>query len=298
MVPEILKYLEVSSGGRYIDCTLGEGGHTKSLLEASNPGGEVLGIDADHEAIEVSKNRLEEYGERFIYDNSNFKNIKKIAMKSKFVPCHGILFDLGVSSLQLDKESRGFSFRRKAPLDMRFSINQTLTAQDVLNTFSESEIADILYQYGEERQSRKIAKLIIENRPLSNADELSDLIKKNIRQTNYKINPSTKTFQALRIYINEELNSLSQALEQSLEILGVGGRMAVISYHSLEDRIVKNFFKKESKYCICPPNIPECDCGHFPKLKIITKKPVSPSQSEIDANKRSRSAKLRVVERI
>ena len=298
MVPEILKYLEVSSGGRYIDCTLGEGGHTKSLLEASNPGGEVLGIDADHEAIEVSKNRLEEYGERFIYDNSNFKNIKKIAMKSKFVPCHGILFDLGVSSLQLDKESRGFSFRRKAPLDMRFSINQTLTAQDVLNTFSESEISDILYQYGEERQSRKIAKLIIENRPLSNADELSDLIKKNIRQTNYKINPSTKTFQALRIYINEELNSLSQALEQSLEILGVGGRMAVISYHSLEDKIVKNFFKKESKYCICPPNIPECDCGHFPKLKIITKKPVSPSQSEIDANKRSRSAKLRVVERI
>ena len=298
MVPEILKYLEVSSGGRYIDCTLGEGGHTKSLLEASNPGGEVLGIDADHEAIEVSKNRLEEYGERFIYDNSNFKNIKKIAMKSKFVPCHGILFDLGVSSLQLDKESRGFSFRRKAPLDMRFSINQTLTAQDVLNTFSESEISDILYQYGEERQSRKIAKLIIENRPLSNADELSDLIKKNIRQTNYKINPSTKTFQALRIYINEELNSLSQALEQSLEILGVGGRMAVISYHSLEDRIVKNFFKKESKYCICPPNIPECDCEHFPKLKIITKKPVSPSQSEIDANKRSRSAKLRVVERI
>ena len=298
MVPEILKYLEVSSGGRYIDCTLGEGGHTKSLLEASNPGGEVLGIDADHEAIEVSKNRLEEYGERFIYDNSNFKNIKKIAMKSKFVPCHGILFDLGVSSLQLDKESRGFSFRRKAPLDMRFSINQTLTAQDVLNTFSESEISDILYQYGEERQSRKIAKLIIENRPLSNADELSDLIKKNIRQPNYKINPSTKTFQALRIYINEELNSLSQALEQSLEILGVGGRMAVISYHSLEDRIVKNFFKKESKYCICPPNIPECDCEHFPKLKIVTKKPVSPSQSEIDANKRSRSAKLRVVERI
>tara|TARA_Y100001934_G_scaffold103287_1_gene126990 strand:+ start:1463 stop:2359 length:897 start_codon:yes stop_codon:yes gene_type:complete len=298
MVPEILKYLEVSSGGRYIDCTLGEGGHTKSLLEASNPGGEVLGIDADHEAIEVSKNRLEEYGERFIYDNSNFKNIKKIAMKSRFVPCHGILFDLGVSSLQLDKESRGFSFRRKAPLDMRFSINQTLTAQDVLNTFSESEISDILYQYGEERQSRKIAKLIIENRPLSNADELSDLIKKNIRQTNYKINPSTKTFQALRIYINEELNSLSQALEQSLEILEVGGRMAVISYHSLEDRIVKNFFKKESKYCICPPNIPKCDCGHFPKLKIITKKPVSPSQSEIEANKRSRSAKLRVVERI
>ena len=298
MVPEILNYLEVTGGRRYIDCTLGEGGHTKSILEASNPGGEVLGIDADHEAIEVSKNRLEKYRERFRYINSNFKNVKKIAMKSKFLPCHGIIFDLGVSSLQLDKESRGFSFRRKAPLDMRFSINQTLTAKDVLNTFSESEISDILYQYGEERQSRKIAKLIVENRPLSYSDELSDIIKNNIRQTNYKINPSTKTFQALRIYINEELNSLSQALEQSLEILGPGGRMAVISYHSLEDRIVKNFFKRESKYCICPPNIQECDCGHTPKLKIITKKPVSPSQSEVDANKRSRSAKLRVIERI
>lgn len=298
MVPEILKFLNVSSGGRYIDCTLGEGGHTKTILEASHPGGEVLGIDADHEAIEVSKSRLESYGERFIYSNNNFKDLKKVAMKSNFIPCHGILFDLGVSSLQLDKESRGFSFRRKAPLDMRFSINQTLTAKDVVNTFSESEIADILFQFGEERRSRKIAKLIVQNRPIKNADELSDLIKKNLRQTNYKINPSTKTFQALRIYINEELNALSRALDQALEIVGVGGRIAIISYHSLEDRIVKNFFKKESKYCICLPNVSECDCGHIPKIKIITKKPIVPSSNEIESNRRSRSAKLRVVERI
>jgi len=298
MIPEVLKFLNVTSGGRYIDCTLGEGGHTKTILNASEPGGEVLGIDADHEAIEVSKSRLESYGERFIYSNNNFKELRKVAMKSNFIPCHGILFDLGVSSLQLDKESRGFSFRRKAPLDMRFSINQTLTAEDVINTFSESEIADILFQFGEERRSRKIAKLIVDNRPIKNADELSDLIKTNLRQTNYKINPSTKTFQALRIYINEELNSLSKALEQAIEIVGVGGRIAVISYHSLEDRIVKNFFKKESKYCICPPNITECECGHIPKIKIITKKPVVPSHNEIESNRRSRSAKLRVVERI
>jgi len=298
MVPEILKFLNVTSGGRYIDCTLGEGGHTKNILEASNPGGEVLGIDADHEAIEVSKTRLEIFGERFICSNNNFKEIRKVAMKSNFIPCHGILFDLGVSSLQLDKESRGFSFRRKAPLDMRFSINQTLTAEEVINRFSESEIADILFHYGEERRSRKIAKLIVENRPLKNADELSDLIKKNVRQTNYKINPSTKTFQALRIYINEELNALSRALDQALEIIGVGGRIAVISYHSLEDRIVKNLFRKESKHCICLPNVQECDCEHTAKIKIITKKPIIPSDNEIKSNKRSRSAKLRVVERI
>jgi len=298
MVPEILKGLNVSPGGRYIDCTLGEGGHTKSILEASNPGGEVLGIDADHEAIEVSKTRLEKYDDRFIFSNNNFNEIRKIAMKSNFIPCHGILFDLGVSSLQLDKESRGFSFRRKAPLDMRFSVNQTLTAEEVINTFSESEIADILYNFGEERRSRKIANIIVQNRPIKDADELSNLIKTNLKRTNFKINPSTKTFQALRIYINEELNSLSKALEQSLEVVGVGGRIAVISYHSLEDRIVKNFFRNESKYCICLPNITECDCGHIPKIKIINKKPIIPSQNEIDSNKRSRSAKLRVVERI
>ena len=298
MVPEILKGLNVSPGGRYIDCTLGEGGHTKSILEASNPGGEVLGIDADHEAIEVSKTRLEKYDDRFIFSNNNFNEIRKIAMKSNFIPCHGILFDLGVSSLQLDKESRGFSFRRKAPLDMRFSVNQTLTAEEVINTFSESEIADILYNFGEERRSRKIANIIVQNRPIKDADELSNLIKTNLKRTNFKINPSTKTFQALRIYINEELNSLSKALEQSLEVVRVGGRIAVISYHSLEDRIVKNFFRNESKYCICLPNITECDCGHIPKIKIINKKPIIPSQNEIDSNKRSRSAKLRVVERI
>ncbi len=298
MVPEILKGLNVSPGGRYIDCTLGEGGHTKSILEASNPGGEVLGIDADHEAIEVSKTRLEKYDDRFIFSNNNFNEIRKIAMKSNFIPCHGILFDLGVSSLQLDKESRGFSFRRKAPLDMRFSVNQTLTAEEVINTFSESEIADILYNFGEERRSRKIANIIVQNRPIKDADELSNLIKTNLKRTNFKINPSTKTFQALRIYINEELNSLSKALEQALEVVGVGGRIAVISYHSLEDRIVKNFFRNESKYCICLPNITICDCGHVPKIKIINKKPIIPSQNEIDSNKRSRSAKLRVVERI
>ena len=298
MVPEILKYLDVVSGGRYIDCTLGEGGHSKSILDASNPGGEVLGIDADHEAIEVSKSRLEKYQDRAIFVNDNFRNLRKIAMRRNFIPAHGILLDLGVSSLQLNIETRGFSFMRKSPLDMRFSFNQKLTADQVVNTFQENEIADILYHFGDERRARKIAKIIVENRPIKHSNELAEIIKKKIYVSNHKINPATKTFQALRIYINEELSALSEVLEQSLEIIGIGGRLAVISYHSIEDRIVKNYFRRESKYCICLPNVIKCECNHEPKLKIITKKPISPSSNEITSNRRSRSAKLRVIERI
>ena len=298
MVPEILKYLDVVSGGRYIDCTLGEGGHSKSILDASNPGGEVLGIDADHEAIEVSKSRLEKYQDRAIFVNDNFRNLRKIAMRRNFIPAHGILLDLGVSSLQLNIETRGFSFMRKSPLDMRFSFNQKLTADQVVNTFQENEIADILYHFGDERRARKIAKIIVENRPIKHSNELAEIIKKKIYISNHKINPATKTFQALRIYINEELSALSEVLEQSLEIIGIGGRLAVISYHSIEDRIVKNYFRRESKYCICLPNVIKCECNHEPKLKVITKKPISPSSNEIIRNRRSRSAKLRVKERI
>ena len=298
MVPEILKYLDVVSGGRYIDCTLGEGGHSKSILDASNPGGEVLGIDADHEAIEVSKSRLEKYQDRVIFVNDNFRNLRKIAMRRNFIPAHGILLDLGVSSLQLNIETRGFSFMRKSPLDMRFSFNQKLTADQVVNTFQENEIADILYHFGDERRARKIAKIIVENRPIKHSNELAEIIKKKIYISNHKINPATKTFQALRIYINEELSALSEVLEQSLEIIGIGGRLAVISYHSIEDRIVKNYFRRESKYCICLPNVIKCECNHEPKLKVITKKPISPSSNEIISNRRSRSAKLRVIERI
>lgn len=298
MVPEILKYLDVVSGGRYIDCTLGEGGHSKSILDASNPGGEVLGIDADHEAIEVSKSRLEKYQDRAIFVNDNFRNLRKIAMRRNFIPAHGILLDLGVSSLQLNIETRGFSFMRKSPLDMRFSFNQKLTADQVVNTFQENEIADILYHFGDERRARKIAKIIVENRPIKHSNELAEIIKKKIYISNHKINPATKTFQALRIYINEELSALSEVLEQSLEIIGIGGRLAVISYHSIEDRIVKNYFRRESKYCICLPNVIKCECNHEPKLKVITKKPISPSSNEIISNRRSRSAKLRVIERI
>ena len=298
MVPEILKYLDVVSGGRYIDCTLGEGGHSKSILDASNPGGEVLGIDADHEAIEVSKSRLEKYQDRAIFVNDNFRNLRKIAMRRNFIPAHGILLDLGVSSLQLNIETRGFSFMRKSPLDMRFSFNQKLTADQVVNTFQENEIADILYHFGDERRARKIAKIIVENRPIKHSNELAEIIKKKIYISNHKINPATKTFQALRIYINEELSALSEVLEQSLEIIGIGGRLAVISYHSIEDRIVKNYFRRESKYCICLPNVIKCECNYEPKLKVITKKPISPSSNEIISNRRSRSAKLRVIERI
>jgi len=298
MIPEILKMLNVLPGGRFVDATLGESGHAKSILKASDPGGEILGIDADHEAIEVSKNRLTSFSDRTTIVNDNFKNIKRICMKENFIPCHGILFDLGVSSLQLDTEKRGFSFKRHDPLDMRFSFEQKLSAKDIINTFSEKELADIIFDFGEDRKARKIAEIIVNNRPLEFADELAELIKKGIKTSNYKLHPATKTFQAIRIYINEELSSLHKALDQSLDILGEGGRIAVISYHSLEDRIVKNFFKKESKYCICLPNITKCECNHKPKIKIITKKPLVASVNELQDNRRSRSAKLRVAERI
>ena len=298
MIPEILKMLNVLPGGRFVDATLGESGHAKSILKASDPGGEILGIDADHEAIEVSKNRLTSFSDRTTIVNDNFKNIKRICMKENFIPCHGILFDLGVSSLQLDTEKRGFSFKRHDPLDMRFSYEQKLSAKDIINTFSEKELADIIFDFGEDRKARKIAEIIVNNRPLEFADELAELIKKGIKTRNFKIHPATKTFQAIRIYINEELSSLHKALDQSLDILGEGGRIAVISYHSLEDRIVKNFFKKESKYCICLPNITKCECNHKPKIKIITKKPLIASINELQDNRRSRSAKLRVAERI
>ena len=293
MIPEILKMLNVLPGGRFVDATLGESGHAKSILKASDPGGEILGIDADHEAIEVSKNRLTSFSNRTTIVNDNFKNIKRICMKENFIPCHGILFDLGVSSLQLDTEKRGFSFKRHDPLDMRFSFEQKLSAKDIINTFSEKELADIIFDFGEDRKARKIAEIIVNNRPLEFADELAELIKKGIKSNNYKIHPATKTFQAIRIYINEELSSLHKALDQSLDILGEGGRIAVISYHSLEDRIVKNFFNSYSNNKSNPSRYFPLKEDKSSLFKLVCKKALSPTTSEINKNTRSRSAKLR-----
>ena len=298
MIPEIIQALKAHPGGRYIDGTLGEGGHSKSILNAIEPGGQVLGLDADAEAITVATERLMEHGDAFLAINANFRDIRATALRYDFVPAHGVLFDLGVSSLQLDRESRGFSFRRSDPLDMRFSFEQQLTAADIVNQYAESELADLIFHLGEDRAARRIAKAIVHNRPVNTSLELAELIEKVSPRRGKRMHPATRTFQAIRIAVNDELSALETALEQAVSLLGQGGRLAIISYHSLEDRIVKNFIRKQASDCICPPGTPICKCNHLATLKMVSRRPLTPTESEIETNRRARSAKLRVAERI
>jgi 16S rRNA (cytosine1402-N4)-methyltransferase len=298
MMPEIMKALNVQPGGRYIDGTLGEGGHSREILRAADPGGQVLGLDADAEAITVATERLADYSESFRAVNVNFRDVRATALEHEFVPVHGVLFDLGVSSLQLDRESRGFSFRRADPLDMRFSFDQQITAADIVNHYAESELADIIFHLGEDRAARRIAREIVRSRPIMTSIELAEIIEKANPRRGKRTHPATQTFQAIRIAVNDELSALETALEQAVSLLGQGGRMAVISYHSLEDRIVKNFVRKQASDCVCPPQTPICHCDHLATLKVITRRPLIPTDAETDSNPRARSAKLRVVERI
>ncbi len=298
MVPECLDALNVQPGGRYIDATAGEGGHSQAILQASDPGGQVLAFDADPEAVAVASQRLSGFGDSFLVVNANFRELRMNALRHDFVPVHGVLFDLGVSSLQLDREARGFSFRRADPLDMRFSIDQRVTASDVVNSYTQDELADLIYHLGEDRRARRIASAIVKARPLTTSLELAEVIEKAVPRRGAKIHPATRTFQAIRIAVNDELSALETALQQAASLVGQGGRMAVISYHSLEDRIVKRFFRRESSNCVCAPGAPACTCDHVATLKMITKKPVTPGEAEIESNPRSRSAKLRSAERI
>lgn len=298
MVPECLDALNVQPGGRYIDATAGEGGHSIAVLQASEPGGQVLAFDADPEAVSVASQRLASFKDSFLAVNANFRDLRITALRQDFVPVHGVLFDLGVSSLQLDREARGFSFRRADPLDMRFSVDQRVTASDVVNTYTQDELADLIFHLGEDRKARRIASAIVRNRPIATSLELANVIEKSIPRRGSKIHPATRTFQAIRIAVNDELSALETALQQAASLIGQGGRMVVISYHSLEDRIVKKFFRKESSDCICAPGAPICICDHTATLKMLTRKPMTPSEAEIEANPRSRSAKLRSAERI
>lgn len=294
---ESLELLQVQPGGVYIDCTLGTGGHAEAILKRSSPGGLLLGIDADPEAIKVAVARLKPFGKAVVLVNDNFKNLEDICTRHGFRSVNAILFDLGLSSLQLADSTRGFSFKLDAPLDMRFNPNQELTAAQIVNTFSEREIALLLRKYGEERYSKKIARQIVESRPIRTSLQLAKVIEGTIGKTSERIHPATRTFQALRIAVNKELESLETALKQAKSLLCSGGRMVVISYHSLEDRIVKRFFYQESRGCLCPPGTPICICGHIPALKIVNKKIITPSPAEMKSNPRSRSARLRAAER-
>jgi len=298
LVREAVRALAVQPGGRYIDCTLGGGGHAAAILEHGSPGGQLLGIDADSEAVRIARVRLEAYSDSILIINENFSDLQSICYKYDFYPVHGILFDLGLSSFQLNGDVRGFSFQREAVLDMRLSPDQEVTAEDIVNQYTEGELARLLRTYGEEMSSRRIARCIVQERPIKTTLHLARTVEQAAGGRRGKIHPATKTFQALRIVVNHELENLEAALNQALNLLGSGGRLVVISYHSLEDRIVKRFMQRESRDCICPPSIPTCVCGHTASLRLINKRVIIPSPEEVELNPRSRSAKLRAAERI
>jgi len=285
LLKETIEALAVQPGGRYIDCTLGAGGHAAAILDCSSPGGQLLGIDADPEAIAVARARLEAYSSSALLVNHNFANLKAICIKYNLLPVHGILFDLGLSSLQLNSSGRGFSFQHDAPLDMRLNPSQEVTAADIVNTYHEAELAGLMRNFGEESHSGKIARYIVQQRPIKTTLQLARLIEQAIGGRRGRIHPATKTFLALRIAVNQELEHLQSALEQAIDLLGFRGRLVVISYHSLEDRIVKRFMHQEAS-------------GENACLRLINKKVITPSLVEVQLNPRSRSAKLRAAERI
>jgi 16S rRNA (cytosine1402-N4)-methyltransferase len=297
MLDEVLEGLAVRPGGRYVDCTLGGAGHAEAILERSQPGGALLGIDASGAAVAQARERLARFGESVRIVQANFRDVGEVCRAHGFAPVNGVLFDLGLSSDQL-AEGEGFSFQRETPLDMRFG-DSPLTAADIVNTWDEADIADVIYRYGEEPASRKIARRIVERRPLRTTADLAKAVEQAVgRRATSQIHPATRTFQALRIAVNQELDSLAAALPQAHGLLGFGSRIAVLSYHSLEDRIVKDYLRRETRDCICPPGLPECRCGHRATLRLVTRRALRPSAREVAANPRARSARLRVAERI
>lgn len=295
---EVLDVLAPESGGHYLDGTLGAGGHAEGILLASAPQGMLLGTDIDRAALAISRRCLAAFEDRIVVRQASFLQAPDILQEIGWESVDGILLDLGVSSMQIDEPERGFSFMEEGPLDMRFDQEVGLSAKDLVNTSSEEALADIIWKFGEERYARRIARRIAENRPISTTHELSNLIQKAVPGYTSHIHPATRTFQALRIATNQELETLSSALPGLVKCLTPGGRIAVISFHSLEDRIVKQFFRRESKDCICPPEQPICTCDHVASLEILTKKPSRPTEKEIKANPRSSSARLRAAEKI
>ncbi len=306
---EVLNALQPRRGGRYIDGTLGAGGHAYGVLLQSSPDGMLLGLDVDPQAIEAASKHLHTFGDRVHIFQASYADLGIYLRKIGWSNVQGILLDLGASSMQFDTPGRGFSFQVDAPLDMRFSPLTQATASDLVNTLTEVELSKILFEYGEERRARQIAKAIIQARPVTTTGQLSDLVQKTMNSQKgssrrsdqfgkKKVHPATRTFQALRIAVNQELTTIADVLPEALDALTPGGRLAVISFHSLEDRIVKQFFRQESRDCICPPKQPICSCDHRARLVELTRRPVVADQEEILANPRSRSARLRVAEKL
>ncbi len=307
LLNEVLAGLRIQDGGACIDGTIGAGGHSEAILEQGKSV-RLLGLDVDPAALEIAGKRLQPYIDqgRARLVRSNFSNLDIIAEHEGFAPAAGVLLDLGVSSMQLDRPERGFSFRTSGPLDMRLDPSGPVTAADLVNSLPESDLADLIYKYGEEPASRRIARRVVEARrkeSITTTDQLESIVYgamggRTPGRTRSAIHPATKTFQALRIAVNRELEVLEEGLAAAGRVLKPGGRLAVISFHSLEDRIVKLFIRQEQKGCICPPEYPTCMCGRKPTLKAINNKPIEATAEEAARNPRSRSAKLRVAERI
>ncbi len=301
MLEEVLRFLQPRPGSHYIDGTLGGGGHTAAILERSAPDGRVLGIDTDVQALARVRERLAEYVEngRLVLVHGNFAELARIVDEADFVSVQGVLLDLGFSSDQMENPQRGFSFSADGPLDMRLDQSLELSAADLVNTAGERELADIFWRYGEESRSRQIARRIVQERAkgaITRTTQLAALVAAGVPYKPGAIHPATKVFQALRIAVNGELERLEATLPQVVDVLQRGGRLVIISFHSLEDRIVKEFMRREARDCLCPPRIPVCICGHKARLRLLTTKPLIPTVQEIEHNPRARSAKLRAAE--
>lgn len=303
LLDETISYLAVEPGGRYIDATYGGGGHSRALLERSSPEGMVLALDADPAAIERAEPLEANYPGRIRAVHGNFRQLAELAELHDFQQVDGVLFDLGLSSFQFDEHDRGFSIHSESRLDMRLDpTSDGPTAWEIVNEWPTEQIADVIFQYGDERRSRKIARVIADRRaiePIETGARLAEIVQSAVGgRRGARIHPATKTFQAIRIAVNEELDALRIGLQSARDLLRAGGRLAVISFHSLEDRIVKQFFQQEARDCICPPHLPVCNCDHKSTLRILTRRPLTPEHEELARNPRSRSARLRVAERI
>lgn len=302
LLHETLDLLQPRPGGSYVDGTIGGGGHAEAILERSAPDGRLLGLDLDPEALDQAATRLKRFGERLTLVHESFADLERVVRWYGFAPADGILLDLGLSSFQLAHATRGFGFRAAAPLDMRFNPRQPgPTARELVNTLPLAELVDLLRRYGEEPMAKPIGRAIVqrrERRPIETTAELAEIVESVARHRRGKIHPATRTFQALRIAVNRELEALECALPQAIEVLAPRGRLVVISFHSLEDRIVKRFFVDQAATCVCPPGLPVCVCGRRPRVKILTRQGVRPTADEVARNPRSRSATLRAVERL
>ncbi|MCH8989645.1 MAG: 16S rRNA (cytosine(1402)-N(4))-methyltransferase RsmH [Chloroflexi bacterium] len=299
LLTETVHQLALQEGGTYLDGTTGEGGHSEAILQSEPPVKAVLAIDRDPRSLEAAQSRLAGFGGRFLPAPGNYADMAGLAAERGITGVDGVLLDLGFSSRQIESPGYGMSFQIDGPLDMRYDPLGDLTAEEIVNTYDERELGQLIRRYGEEPRGMSIARAIIKGRPVATTGQLASIIGAVLgRRPGQRINPATKTFQALRIAVNDELSNVERGLDAAVGLLVPGGRLVVISYHSLEDRTVKVFFNREAATCVCPPSLPVCVCGQTPRLKIINRRVIKPSSEEVQSNPRSRSAKLRAVQRI